>query len=124
MALDFAISKIPSRKDKLSYEADKVVSFTDNIRGYLTAFESNFSSGCTLLLTLDEYADTLLYDNKIKQLLLLCVEIQKALIDKGISDKLNPFDLKKEELHLFSSKFSELLQLALDNDKTIVAMGD
>ena len=124
MALDFAISKIPSRKDKRSYQADRYVSFTDNIRRYLTAFESDFSSGCTLLLTLDEYADTLLYDNKIKLLLQLCAEIQEALIDKGIHRKLEPFGVKKEELHLFSCKFSELLQFALDNDETIVAIGD
>ena len=89
MALDFAIFKVASRKSKLSYYPDKVVSYTDNIRRYLTACESDFSGGCTLLLSLDLYADTLLYNNKIKQLLQLCAEVQEAIVDKGVACIIN-----------------------------------
>ena len=124
MALGFAIAKAASKKDKHSYHADKIVSFTDKLRRYFTAFESQFSSGCTLLLTIDEYADTILYDNKIKELLQLCVEIQESRNDYNIFSKCKPFDLTKEDLQTFSTEFAELLQFALDNDKTVLAIGD
>jgi len=71
MALDFTIRRNKAQNYKL-------VSFPDNIRAYLSAHKSDFSSTVTVPLSLDEYGDTLLYNDKMEQLLQLCVEIQKT----------------------------------------------
>jgi len=117
MALDFTIGCNKIQNDKL-------VSFPDNIRAYLNAHKSDFSSGATVLLSLDEYGDTLIYNNKMEQLLQLCIEIQKSTDERGISGKCERLGITKDELMIFSAELSQLLKFAIDNGKIVLAVGD
>ena len=109
---------------KRKHYADDFVLFPDNIRAYLTEYANDFSSGVTLLLGLDEYSDTPLYENKIKQLLQLCAEIQKITNNYNTYGKCKSFGIKKEELLMFANHLSKLLQFALDNGEIVYAIGD
>ena len=120
MALDFAITE--NKRDIITN--GKWVSFSDKIRAYLSAHKCDFSNGITILLALDEYGDTLLYKDKMEQLIKLCAEIQESTNDYSIFSKCKPLGVKKDELQIFSSELSSLLQFAMDNEKLVIAVGD
>ena len=46
--------------------------------------KNDYSSGVEVLLALDEYGDTLLYKDKMEQLMQLCIELQMSVEDYSI----------------------------------------
>jgi len=120
MALEFTIAE--SRYKKI--HKDKWVPFPDKIRAYLDTHKSDFSSGITILLSFDEYGDTLLYREKMEILIQLCAEIQKSTDDYSVFDKCKLSGITKDELLVFSIELSELLQFAIDNGEFVLSVGD
>jgi len=122
MAIAFTIAENKPNKSKLF--KNKWVLFPDKIRRYLNANEKDFSSNVAILLALDEYDDTLLYKDRIEQLMQFCAELQKSVEDYSIFSKCKPLGVKKADLQEFANELSALLQFALDNGEIILSVGD
>ena len=103
---------------------NRCVELPEKIQDYLDAHKCDFSSGVSILLPPNNYCDVLLYDDKIKQLLQICIEVQRSTDGYDIYGKCKPFGIKKEELQAFSTELSELLQFALDNGGLVFSVGD
>jgi hypothetical protein len=110
--IDFAIGVT----EKETSKADKYVHFNEGIHAYLIKKEKGYGNDdLNLLLNLDAYRQTIIYREKIPDLIVIC----EALIDKY-----NLTDEKEREIRTFAQELKELCEDAILQKKHIYAIGD
>ena len=110
----------------------KSIMLPEKIHKYFIDCQDVFLSYATVLNGLDEYGDTLLSEIDIKRLVEFCDELKAitgvttdySIYKRKSYNSWKPFDIQKDELHRFASKFSDILQYALDNNISVFAVGD
>lgn len=109
--IDFAIGVT----DKEASKAEKYVHFNERIHAYLLKKEKGYGNDFNLLLNLDPYLQTIIYRDKIPDLIVICV----ALINKY-----NLSGEKEQEITTFAQELKELCEFAIKQKKHIYAIGD
>ncbi|WP_144553475.1 hypothetical protein [Bacillus sp. X1(2014)] len=109
--IDFSIGVT----DKEASKAERYVHFNERIHAYLIKKEKGNGNDFNLLLNLDPYRQTIVYRDKIPDLIVIC----EALI--------NIYNLtgeKEQEIRAFAQEFKELCEDAIKQKKHIYAFGD
>lgn len=101
--------------DKEASKANKFVHFNERIHAYLINMEKDSGNDFNLLLNLDPYHQTIIYRDRIPDLL----EISAALINKY-----NLTGEKQCEIRTFAQELKELCEDAIKQKKHIYAIGD
>jgi hypothetical protein len=109
--IDFAIGVT----DKEASKADKFVHFNERIHAYLIKMEKDYGNDFNLLLNLDPYRQTIIYRDRIPELVLIC----ETLINKYYLN-----DEKKLKIRAFAQELKELCEEAIIQKKHIYAIGD
>ncbi|MGF6949782.1 hypothetical protein QF028_002287 [Neobacillus sp. B4I6] len=109
--IDFAIGVT----DKEASKADNYVHFNERIHSYLIKKEKDYGNDFNLLLNLDPYRQSIIYRDRIPDL----VEICEALINKY-----NLIGEKEREIKTFAKELKELCEDAIKQKKHIYAIGD
>ncbi|MGN7177416.1 hypothetical protein BK139_13660 [Paenibacillus sp. FSL R5-0490] len=101
--------------DKEASKAEKFVHFNERTHAYLINIEKGSGNDFNLLLKLDPYRQTIIYRDKIPDLLVVC----EALINKY-----NLAGEKQCEIRNFAQELKELCEDAIKQKKHIYAIGD
>lgn len=109
--IDFVIGVTDIEASK----AEKYVHFNERIHAFLIKNEKGYGKDFDLLLNLDPYRQTLIFREKIPDLILIC----EALINKY-----NLTGEKEREIRTFAQELMELCQAAIKQKKHIYAIGD
>ncbi|MEH7749309.1 hypothetical protein V7659_30530 [Neobacillus drentensis] len=109
--IDFAIGVT----DKEASKAEKYVHFNEKIYTYLINKEKGYGNDFNLLLNLDPYGKTIIFRDKIPDLVVIC----EALIKKY-----NLTDEKEREIRTFAQELKALCDEAIKQKKHIYAFGD
>lgn len=96
-------------------KAEKYVHFNEKIHAYLIKKEKGYDNDFNLLLNLDPYRLTIIFREKIPDLILIC----EALINKY-----NLTGEKEREIRTFAQELIELCEDAIKHKKHIYAIGD
>lgn len=109
--IDFAMGVT----DKEASKAEKYVHFNERIHAYLIKKEKGNGNDFNLLLNLDPYRQTIIYRDKIPDLVAIC------------EDLINKYNLtceKEQEISTFARELKELCENAIIQKKHIYAIGD
>jgi hypothetical protein len=109
--IDFAIGVT----DKEVSKAEKYVHFNERIHAYLIHMEKDNGNDFNLLLSIDPYRQTIIFNEKIPFLKDIC----EALINKY-----NLSEEKEREIRIFAKELKELCEDAMEQNKHIYAIGD
>lgn len=101
--------------DKEASKADKFVHFNERIHAYLINIEKGSGNDFNLLLNLDPYRQTIIYRDKIPDLLAVC---------DSLINKFNLDGEKQYEIKTFAQELKELCKDAIKQKKHIYAIGD
>lgn len=101
--------------DKEAAKAEKFVNFNERVHGYLVQKEKIFGTNFNLLLDLDPYRQTIIYSDRIPDLVLIC----EILINKY-----NTNDDQEQKIRHFAKELKQLCEEAIKQKKHIYAIGD